>query len=227
VPKSYLKIPIPALFLRPCVWLVLFYRKKYFKATFRKIKLTQNKFAIVDAGDFEKLNTYKWYATGSANNFYAVRVLGNVNGRKKHISMHRQIMTPSIGFVVDHIDGVGLNNTRANLRIAIAAQNVYNSKKTLNQTGSQYKGVCCDNRRNAFRADIGYKSRRKFLGHFDNETDAALAYDRAAIELYGDYACLNFPKEGSQRNNGIYNRILSSRIERMIDYISNLFIVAS
>jgi hypothetical protein len=134
-------------------------------------------------------------------------------------------MTPSIGFVVDHIDGVGLNNTRANLRIAIAAQNVYNSKKTLNQTGSQYKGVCCDNRRNAFRADIGYKGHRKFLGHFDNETDAAKAYDRAAIELYGEYANLNLPKTGG-RIDDLYNRILSSRIERFIDYLSNLIDVA-
>jgi hypothetical protein len=221
LPQSYLKIPIPALFLRLCVWLVLFYRKKHFKVAFRKIKLTQNKFTIVDAEDFEKLNTYKWYATGSANNFYTVRVLGNVNGRKKHISMHRQIMTPALGLVVDHIDGVGLNNTKANLRIVTPAQNVYNSKKTANITSSKYKGVSYDNQRNIFRADIGYNGHRKFLGHFDNETDAAKVYDKTAIELYGEYANLNFSKNG-ERIDDLYNRILSSRIERLIDYLSNL-----
>jgi hypothetical protein len=221
--KSYLKIPIPAYFLRLCVWFVLLYREKHFGTAFRKIWLTQCKFAIVSPEDFETLNSHKWHVTGCDKNFYAIRYLGQINGKKKFISMHRFIMNPPPGLIVDHIDGVGLNNTRGNLRIATIAQNTYNCRKTYRKTRSQYKGVCYDTQRNSFRADIRYKCKRRFLGHFDNETDAAKAYDKAALELFGDYANLNFPKDGGRPNNDLYNRICSSRIERLIDRLSNLF----
>jgi len=222
--SSYLKIPIPALFLRLGICFLLLYRKKHFSRPFRKIWLTQCKLTIVSPEDFETLNSHKWHVTGCDKNFYAIRYLGQINGKKKFISMHRFIMHPPTGLVVDHVDGVGLNNTRTNLRIATIAQNTYNCRKTYRKTRSQYKGVCYDTHRNIFRADIRYKCKRRFLGHFDNETDAAKAYDKAAIELFGDYANLNFPKQGSpQSNNDLYNRILSSRIERLIDRLSNLF----
>ncbi|MBN1803881.1 MAG: HNH endonuclease [Sedimentisphaerales bacterium] len=168
------------------------------------------------------LNSHKWHITGSDRNFYANRYLGRINGKKKFISMHRFIMNPPTYHIVDHVDGRGLNNTRGNLRIATAAQNNYNCRKTYKKTYSQYKGVCYHSSRNKFRADIRYLCKRRFLGHFDNEIDAAKAYDKAAAELFGQFANLNFPKDGSPQNNDLYSRVLSSRIEQFIDYISNL-----
>ncbi|MFA5293550.1 MAG: HNH endonuclease [Phycisphaerae bacterium] len=201
----------------------MFYRKKHFGIAFRKIKLTQSKFTIVDPEDFEKLNVHKWHIMGYVNNCYANRVTGRINGIKKAITMHRQIMNPPPGFVIDHKDGIGLNNTKTNLRIVTSAQNTHNSRKLLNNTSSKYKGIFRDKTRNGFRVHIGYNGHRKFLGHFDNEIDAAKAYDKTAMELYGDYAKLNFPKTP----DGLYDKILSSPLERLIDYLMNVFVITS
>jgi hypothetical protein len=184
--KSYLKIPIPNCLVRLGVWLLLRYRKIRFGCAFRKIELTQGKFAVVDPEDFEKLNTHKWYAANNYHNtFYAVRKIGRRNGKIKHISMHRQITKPLPGLVVDHKDGNGLNNRKENLRIATEAQNHCNCRKTSKKTTSKYKGVCYNKQRSKFRADI------KCNGHFDNEIDAAKAYDQAAKKHYGEFAKLN------------------------------------
>ncbi|MDD5010733.1 MAG: hypothetical protein PHQ00_01265, partial [Phycisphaerae bacterium] len=98
--------------------MVLLYRQRHFGTAFRKIWLTRQKFAIVNPEDFEMLNYYSWHIIGSDRNFYANRYSGRINGKKKFISMHRFIMNPPPGYLVDHVDGQGLNNTRGNLRIA-------------------------------------------------------------------------------------------------------------
>src|SRR4030042_862359 len=168
--SSYLKIPIPVFIMRFCVWFLLRYRKNRYGLTFRKIRLTQGKFAIVDSEDFEKLNQYKWYAVRShLENFYAVRMTQGPHRIRKFIAMHRFIMNPPSGFIIDHKDSIGLNNTRQNLRIATVLQNNRNCRKQLKKTSSKYKGVCCDKQRNRFRADIKLIGKRKFIGHFDNK----------------------------------------------------------
>jgi hypothetical protein len=194
VPKSYLYIPVPDFIVRSSAWLLLLYRKIRFGCAFRKIPLTQGKFAVVDPEDFQKLNAHKWFVKKSGNNiFYAIRAMRRVNGRKKNISMHRQIMgaTPP-GLVIDHKDSNGLNNTKENLRIVTSAQNIYNNRKTAKKTSSKYKGVCYKKQKNKYCATIGHHGHRKFLGYFENETDAAKTYDQAAKKLFGQFAKLNF-----------------------------------
>jgi hypothetical protein len=44
-------------------------------------------------------------------------------------------------------------------------------------------------------ADVGDgKSKNRYLGSFEDEVEAALAYDQAASEYHGDRAQLNFPE---------------------------------
>jgi len=159
----------------------------------RYIPLTQGKFAIVDAADYEELSKYKWYANRiNGGTYYALRP-----SPAGVILMHRQIMKPPKGMVVHHIDGYGLHNRRSNLIICTQAQNSYNCRPRRNSS-SKYKGVHLNKtlKHRKWAATIKCKAKggREFLGRFESEAEAARAYDRRAKELFGNFAYLNFPE---------------------------------
>ena len=97
------------------------------------------------------------------------------------------------GMVVDHIDGNGLNNRRSSLRICTHRQNMWNSRPR--GKGSKYKGVCWDKSRKRWIVVVRRGDLHIHLGRFDDEVEAARAYDRKAFELFGEFAYLNFPDE--------------------------------
>lgn len=153
----------------------------------REIELTQGKVAIVDDDDFEWLNQWKWRF-----DIYAVREL-----RGKPLYMHRIILQTPIGMQTDHINGDKLDNRRENLRICSASQNKQNEGIRSNNT-SGYKGahyVSTNNRIKKWCATIWINNKSIFLGFFLTAEEAARAYDKKAIELFGDFANLNFKKE--------------------------------
>jgi hypothetical protein len=61
---------------------------------------------------------------------------------------------------------------------------------------SNYRGVSWDKSRNKWVAEMQYDGKRHYLGHFEDEKEAARAYDRAARAQHGEKAQLNFPAEG-------------------------------
>jgi hypothetical protein len=162
------------------------------------IPLTQGQHAMVDAQDYERVSRYRWCLSRTGNQLYAYR-----KHHGKTLRMHQFIMNPPKGMVVDHIDGNGLNNRRDNLRICTPQQNAWNHKRRKEpDASSQYIGV----HRYKDRPDKWYVKIQRagagtYLGPFDSESEAARARDRKAIELFGQYARLNFPREdyvGSQ-----------------------------
>ncbi len=158
------------------------------------IPLTQDKFAIVDAEDYDRLNKYKWHAQKDRRNYYAKR-------RRSYgmVLMHRVILNAPAGLVVDHINHNGLDNRKANLRLCTAAQNSQNSRPCIRPNQwSKYKGVTFHKHKKRFTAFIRHNKKKYFLGYFKNEIDAAKAYDKAAKKYFGEYAYLNFPKENSE-----------------------------
>jgi hypothetical protein len=144
----------------------------------KRIKLTQGKFALVDGEDYDWLMTWKWYAHNHGHTFYAVARSGEFK-----ISMHRLLMLyPRATYVVDHIDHNGLNNQKSNIRVVTQRGNLWNLKRG---GTSRYKGVCWDKRSRKWLAQIVISNRKKGLGYFKVEEDAAYAYLRA-IKKLGD-----------------------------------------
>jgi len=152
----------------------------------KEIPLTQGKVALVDDEDYERVSGYKWHAFHAGRTWYARRGNGGP-------LMHRMILrlaksTPSI----DHINHNGLDNRRENLRICSQKDNLGNRRKTLSPTSSQYKGVSWFSRSGRWCARIGPNSKSgSFIGYFDDEADAARAYNEAARKRWGEFALLN------------------------------------
>jgi hypothetical protein len=152
------------------------------------IPLTQGKFAIVDADDYDWLIQYKWHCRHNRNKFYAYR-----NKAGKPVSMHRELIANNKSLLVDHIDGNGLNNRKSNLRLCTIAQNAHNRLPKSNSR-SRYKGLSWHKPHKRWEVRIIKSGKSSFLGCFDDPTDAALAYDRKAEQLFGQFAYLNFPQ---------------------------------
>jgi hypothetical protein len=155
------------------------------------IPLSQGLYAQVDDQDFEWLSKWKWSAVLKHNVWYAVR-RPEKHGRRRTVYMHREIMGFPDGKHIDHIDRDGLNNRRSNLRICSAAQNQRNRGKQVNNAAG-HKGVSWNWQKRKWEARINARGKRKFLGYFDSPEEAAFAYDRAAVQYYGEFAKLNFP----------------------------------
>lgn len=151
----------------------------------KKIPLTQGKFAIVDDVDYERLSKFKWYCHCG----YARRM-----GDGKAIHMHREILSPPDGFIIDHANGNRLDNRRENIRICTFAQNTQNAERR-SDNSSGYKGVSWHTNKK-WRTQIIVNGKVTHVGMFSNIIDAARAYNEAAIKYYGEFAKLNeIPQE--------------------------------
>ncbi len=176
-----------------CVCLALFLRRLWFGYSFRRIPLTQRRYAIVDPADYTRLAEYKWHANRSRTTFYAQRKKWLPELKKEvTVRMHRHILNVPDNLLVDHINGNGLDNRRANLRPATHSQNTCNIGK-YQLSRSRYKGVTWHKARRRWNARIRSNRRTISLGYFDNELDAAKAYDVAAREHHRQFARPNFP----------------------------------
>ncbi len=162
----------------------------------RYIPLTHGLYATVDAQDYEELSQHKWHAhfQKGTDLVYAVRCSRYYQDGKRQqrtILTHREIMKPPDGMVIDHINSTGINNRRCNLRTCTPAENLRAARPRAG-TRSRFIGVFP--RGNRWWAAVTYQREQFYLGTFDDEAEAARARDRKAVELFGEFARLNFPR---------------------------------
>ena len=140
-------------------------------------------YALVDKRDFNRLIKFNWHILRSKQNIYA---FSHIN--KNHVPMHRFILNTNSE--IDHINNNGLDNRRKNIRIVTRSQNNANTRKRCD-CSSIHKGVSFFRATKKWHGYINKDGKRIHLGYYENEVDAAIAYNKKAKELFGKYAKLN------------------------------------
>lgn len=91
---------------------------------------------------------------------------------------------------MDHINHIKDDNSLKNLRSCTRSENMGNQRKQINNV-SQYKGVSWVKEKRKWKSRIGHDNKVIHLGYFDGKEDAAIAYNKKSVELFGEFACLN------------------------------------
>lgn len=147
--------------------------------------------ALVDDEDYALVSQYRWHVyekqrPGRNSGPYVQASIKRDDGRHTTIRMHCLIIGRS---GIDHRNGNGLDNQRANLRSATSPQNAANQF----QKAGTYKGVSWKSRLDKWQAHIRIDGHLQYLGVYAVEEDAARAYDATALAAWGEFARLNFP----------------------------------
>lgn len=141
---------------------------------------------LIDDCDYPLLSQFNWRVSNEHGHKYAI-----FSNNKMHRVIMGVVKTPEI--LVDHRDGNGLNNTRSNLRKCTNNQNIMNQQIRSNNT-SGYKGVYFQKKYRTYCSNIMSNGKKYHIGSFKTLIEAAIAYNKYATELHGEFARLNVIK---------------------------------
>lgn len=151
-----------------------------------QVPISRGYFVTIDREDYERVTQFKWTALPTRWTVYARRNVKGTNGKQHSLYLHRFLMGDPEGLEVDHKDGNGLDNRKANLRIANKSQQACNTKKQ-KRNKSGFKGVGWAKRNQKWQAYIGIDRKFIHLGYFNSKEEAAAARKSAAILLHKDF----------------------------------------
>lgn len=178
----------------------------------KKILLTKGKYAIVDDEDYPFLNRMSWYAkktpktVNGIETYRAVlRVYESLPAQTKKdrnkitIYMEQFLIKIENCHKIGHRNRNTLDNRKSNLVATTQGKSLQHAKKRILTLGkkptSKYKGVTLQKNRygqiTGYYSHINKDKKRYYLGVYKTEEEAGVAYNKKAIELYGDYAFLN------------------------------------
>ena len=161
----------------------------------RRLLLNGGHEALIDEDDYAGVvSAGGWFAHAAANCMYVRRNVSLPETGRRTEQLH-SFLLPGVPRI-DHVNGDGLDNRRSNLRPASAAENARN-RRVRSDSSTGYKGVFRGrSTHRPWGARISLPSgSRLYLGGHATPEEAAMIYDRAAVEHFGEFARLNFPKE--------------------------------
>ncbi len=157
----------------------------------KEIPLTQGQVALVDDEDYERVNSFKWYAHWAhrTKTFYATRKTKRPN--QQHIYMHRFIMNTPDDMLCDHANHNTLDNRKVNLRNCTTSQNQMN-KGALPNNKLGLKDISWDKQAKKYVVHLEINEISVFRKRFNTLEEAITARDEAVKKYHGEFACLNF-----------------------------------
>lgn len=179
-----------------------------------EVPLSRGMVAKIDRQDMLIVGRFSWHAKATSNGVWYAQRGSRTSDRKSYGElMHRRIMEPGPGMQVDHINGDGLDNRRANLRVCTILQNNVNKHVRPQGVASPFIGVRADRTGRGWNANTKVSKRTIYLGYFKTAEDAARTYDVAVDALYGEFATTNFPVTDADRArlSGVAERVRSVR----------------
>ena len=154
----------------PVLWYLLGYGEVY------TIPLTKGYCSIVDVEDYEKVAKYVWWFSEPG---YAK---GYVDGNE--VWLHRFIMNPAEGLIVDHINGDKSDDRRCNLRCITQQQNTWNNHAKIGNR--PHKNIRKVNYH--FEVSMQIDGVLTWCGSFPTIEEALVARNAAYREHRGEFA---------------------------------------
>lgn len=137
-------------------------------------------FILINRNDLYIFASYSWFVMNGKGQTNYLMTNAIVNGKKRTIGYHQLMFDTENGYEVDHINRNGLDNRRENLRLVTHQQNQSNLPKKSGSM-SKYYGVSFCKRDKVWQCGATYKGKRKNIGRFSSEIEAAVAYNNYLI----------------------------------------------